>query len=112
MNTCYDGIGYLAVTVPAGTCGAGQVCMMNTAGQADACSSGGRFMGVCDEVRKGLAAVQVGGFAKVKYSGSAPALGFAKLAADGAGGVCVSSSGQEHLVVALDEANLYITIKL
>ena len=112
MNNCFEGIGHLAVTIPAGTCGAGQVCMMGTDGKVNACTNGGRFMGLCAEVRKGLAAVQVGGFAKVTYSGSAPSLGFAKLAADGNGGVVVNSNGQEHLVVALDEANKYITIKL
>ena len=112
MNTCYDGIGYLAVTVPAGTCAAGQVCKLSTAGQADACSAGERFMGVCDEVRKGLAAVQVGGFAQVGYTGSAPALGFANLAADGSGGVCVTEGAESYLVMALDEANGTVTIKL
>ena len=112
MNTCYEGIGYLAVTVPAGNCAAGQVCMIDAAGKANACANDGRFMGLCDEVRKGLAAVQVGGFAKVAYSGTTPSLGFAKLASDGNGGVAVNSNVQEYLVMALDEANKHITIKL
>jgi hypothetical protein len=63
-------------------------------------------------IGKGLAAVQVGGFAKVAYSGTTPSLGFAKLASDGNGGVAVNSNGQEYLVMALDEANKHITIKL
>ncbi len=112
MKISYDGIGYLAVTVPAGTCGAGKACVMNAAGQADACTSGGRFMGVCDEVKNGLAAVQVNGFAKLPYSGTVPTMGFAKLAADGKGGVSVNSDGQEYLVVAVDEVGLNITVKL
>ena len=112
MNISYDGIGYLAVTVPAGTCGAGQVCKLGSAGQADACVNGEQFAGVCDEVKKGMAAVQVSGFAKVKYTGSAPTPGFAKLAADGNGGVCVNSNAQTYLVLCLDQAEGTITMKL
>ncbi len=112
MNICYDGIGYLAVTVPAGSCAAGKVCMLGADGEADLCTSGGRFMGLCEEVKQGLAAVQIGGFARVKYSGTAPSLGFTKLAADSNGGICTNEGGQEHLVVAVDTAATTVTIKL
>ncbi len=112
MNVCYDGIGYLAVTVPAGSCAADKVCMLSADGEADGCTSGGRFMGLCEEVKQGLAAVQVAGFAKVKYSGTAPALGFTKLAADGNGGISANSNGQEYLVMAVDTAALTVTMKL
>mgnify|MGYP006967252064 CR=1 FL=1 len=44
-----------------------------------------------------FAPVQVGGFAQVKYSGSAPAVGFVSLVADGKGGL-------------LDPSDLIITV--
>lgn len=112
MNNSYEGIGYLAVSVPAGTCEAGMVCKVNAQGQAELCTAGEKFAGVCDQVKKGMAAVQVEGFAEVPYSGSVPACGFQKLAADGNGGVAVSGNAQEYLVLNVDVTKGTITMKL
>ncbi len=42
------------------------------------------------------------GFVKTPYSGTAPALGYTALAADGNGGVKAASSGPLRLVLELD----------
>ena len=46
--------------------------------------------------------MQVKGFVKTPYSGTAPALGYTALAADGNGGVKAASSGPLRLVLELD----------
>ena len=50
----------------------------------------------------GYAGVQVKGFVKTPYSGTAPALGYTALAADGNGGVKAAPSGPLRLVLELD----------
>ena len=52
-----------------------------------------------------LCSVAVGGFVTLKCSGTAPAVGFAKLCADGAGGVKAGGE-KEYLVVAADGGNV------
>lgn len=53
----------------------------------------------------GYAGVQVRGFVKAPYSGTAPALGYTVLAADGSGGVKAASDGPLRLVLETDTAN-------
>ena len=58
-------------------------------------------------------AVQLGGLAEVKFSGTtAPVAGWATLTADGKGGVCTAQSGQTCLVAAVDETAGTCVIKL
>ena len=56
----------------------------------------------------GYASVQLIGAVTAVYSGSAPAVGYSKLASDGAG-VKASDSGREYLVLAVDEAASTVT---
>ncbi len=60
--------------------------------------------GVCMSYQDGVAAVQLAGFVELPYTGTAPTAGFAKLAADGKGGVSVSTetTAREHLVLTVD----------
>lgn len=60
------------------------------------------FCGVCTAVRNGHASVVLTGHAVATYSGTAPEIGYCKLAGDGKGGVKVSESGREYLVVDVD----------
>ena len=111
MNISYEGIGRLTVTMPADNCVAGDVCIITAAGAA-ACSLGGKFCGVVEAVENGMAAVQVEGFVKAKYAGTAPSVGYANLAATGNGGVSANANGDSYLVVAVDTANKQVVIKL
>ena len=112
MNISYEEIGALRVTFPAGGCEAGKVCKIDTSGSAAACVSGDKFCGVVESVSGSTAGVQIHGFAKVSYTGTAPSCGFANLAANGAGGVAVNSNGRSYLVVKVDTSALTAIIEL
>ena len=56
--------------------------------------------------------MQLGGFATIPYTGTAPALGLSALAADGSGGVKALESGNKYWVVASDETAKTVTILL
>ena len=59
--------------------------------------------------------VQLGGLASGKYSGTAPAVGYAELVADGSGGVSKpgeNQSGSSYLVLSVDSAANKAVIKL
>ncbi len=60
------------------------------------------FDGVCTHVDNGLASVQLKGYAKVTYTGTAPAYGYSKLTADGKGGVKADENGRYVLVTHID----------
>ena len=64
--------------------------------------SGAAFCGVCTAVRNKHASVVLKGHTIATYSGTAPTLGYCKLVCDGNGGVKVSDSGREYLVVEVD----------
>ena len=112
MNVSYEQIGHLSVTIPAGTCQAGQVCKVGTDGKAASCSAGDRFCGVAEVIRGDYAGVQIHGFAGVSYTGTAPTLGYVNLSANGSGGVKVDSSGVSYLVLEVDTAAKTVTIEL
>ena len=44
----------------------------------------------------------MGGYVELHYTGAAPTVGYAALAADGSGGVKVLEDGREYLVVSVD----------
>ena len=90
---------------------AGSVVKVSGNGQVSACSAGDKFAGVVLSCRGGFAAVQLEGYAEISYSGTAPAVGYQLLCADGSGGVKTAtigqseqafSKGREHLVAAVD----------
>ena len=81
------------------------------------CTAGNGFCGVVRAIaHDGKACtVQLGGLAEVKYSGTAPAVGYAELVADGTGGVSKpgdNQSGSAYLVLSVDSAAGKAVIKL
>lgn len=112
MNISYEGIGYLGVTFPAEKDVTGQVCAMGDDGRVTSCSTGDCFIGVMESYRDGRAAVQLHGFAKVRYTGSNLSLGFSMLSGDGGGGVKMNVDGREYLVVQVDTAAKTAVIEL
>lgn len=72
------------------------------------CADGENFCGFAVESSGGYASVQLSGAVTVKYTGSAPEVGFAKLVSDG-NGVKASDGGREYLIVAVDETAMTVT---
>ena len=112
MKVCFEDIGHMSATFllqsgqggePVKVCGNGTVC---------GCADGDIFCGVMENHRGGYAGVQLRGFVTLPYSGSAPALGYAALAADGNGGVKVASGGRNCLVVSVDSDVNCVTFEL
>lgn len=117
MNISFEGIGEWCATFG---CGAGVsegiTVKAGADGTAAKCSAQDGFCGVVRAVaRDGKAcSVQLGGLAKVGYSGeTAPSVGYGKLSADGAGGVSVDAGkGREYLVLSVDSTEKTAVIKL
>ncbi len=68
------------------------------------CLAGDVFCGVALSVRGGFAAVQLGGYVQVPYSGTAPAVGYQTLTGAGDGTVQAEESGRSILVTDVDPA--------
>ena len=102
MRISYEGIGHVSVTFPMEDCIIGEVCKFNDEGSIYTCSDGEAFVGIAESISAYAAAVQIHGFAKVKYTGEAPTPGYDKLCANGKGGVRVNEDGREYLVVEVD----------
>lgn len=81
---------------------------MSDSNTVAACAGGEAFIGFVTECGGGYAGVQLSGTVKATYSGSAPAIGFAKLAGNG-DKVTASESGREYLVVAVDTVAKTVT---
>ena len=90
----------------------GQVVKVSTAATVAPCENGDSFCGVAMCVKDDACAVQVAGFVTVPYSSTEPTPGYAKLSADGTGGVKSDESGREYLVVSVDTAAKSVTILL
>ncbi len=111
MNVSFEEIGQVYATFQAQNAAEGQVCKMSGNGKVTGCGQGEKFCGLVDSVRGDYAGVLVRGFVKVAYSGTAPAVGYAELVADGNGGI-MTGSGREHLVVSVDERTQTAIIEL
>lgn len=84
----------------------GAAVMLTDAYTVSMPASGNPFCGVCTEVRGDYATVVLGGYVKVKYTGTAPTVGYQKLSADGKGNVKAdTTNGREHLVLSVDSNN-------
>ena len=105
MKVELNGFGEKMVTFEAvqGTA-AGMPIMMSANGEVAPCAAGKLFCGIAGNVRGEFAAVQLSGYVKVPYSGTAPAVGYQAFSGDGAGKVKVDSAGRQLLVVDVDTA--------
>ncbi len=112
MSVSFEEIGYLAVTLPEGTCQEDQVCKVGADGTAQTCAAGDRFCGVVKGLRGGFAGVQIHGIATVPYTGTAPTCGYGSLCADGIGGVKTASAGTTYLVLQVDTTAKTVTFQL
>ena len=67
-----------------------------------ACAAGDKFAGYCISTDDSFAVVKTHGYIEVGYTGTAPAVGYANLAADVGGKVKKADTGREYLVVKVD----------
>ena len=113
MKNSYEGIGQWAATFACSNVAEGQVVKISGNGEVTACADGDKFCGVVISVgRDGKAcAVAMGGMVNVPYTGTATALGWTGLAADGNGGV-KAAEGREYMVVDVDENGQTVTFAL
>ena len=105
MKVSFEGIGESVVTFynsKTAAAGAGVPVKMSGNGEVCACADGDRFFAAALACDTDFAAVQTGGYVKLAYSGTAPAVGFAKLVSNGDGGVKLAETGGEFLVVDVD----------
>ncbi len=108
----FKGIGQWCATFMGAQLQEGSVVKVSKNGEAVACESGDGFIGAVICIDGEAATVQLGGFAEVTYTGTAPTLGYVGLAADGKGGVQASESGKTYWVVDKDETAQSIMILL
>lgn len=105
MNSNFTGFNTKEVTLAvSGNVTEGTPVKLSTNGDAAPCTPEEKFCGICSAVREGYASVIMTGYAVASYSGTTPAVGFNKLAANGNGGVAVNENGREYLVVGVDSA--------
>jgi len=110
MSVSFDGIGETVATFEAASgVKAGDPVKASAAGKVAKCAEGERFCGVSLYVSgDGHAAVRLRGHHTASYTGTAPGIGYARLAADGEGGVKVDAgtngvyTGAEYLVTEVD----------
>ena len=108
----FDGIGAEVVTMKNYNAVVGAPCCMLSNGTVYGAEDSDVIHGVCLWERDGLVGVQVRGFVTLPLSSAAPEVGYAKLAASGTGGVKVSSSGREYLIVAVDSTAKTVTFMM
>lgn len=116
MKVSFEGIGESVVTFyndGENTAVEGAPVAMSGNGTVSRSADGARFFGVALACEDGFAAVQTKGYVRLKYSGTAPAVGFGKLAADGTGGVKTDAgTGGEFLIVDVDAGDMTLGFML
>ena len=114
MSFSFEGIGGRAATFACSEVQNDTVVKITDNGKVGACAAGDAFCGQVISVDgDGTAcAVALGGMVTVSYSGTAPAVGFAGLSADGKGGVKADTAGRSHLVTAVNTAAKTVTFVL
>ena len=115
MDICFEGLGQMTATfqVDGGDVRPGMAVAITGNGAVGLDADGGVPCGVVlGGVRAGAAAVQIGGAVKMGYTGTAPEAGWQELACDGQGGVKTAAGGLKCLVLAVDEDEKTVVVKL
>ncbi len=123
MSISFQGMGEQLVSFEAGTVTAGYPVSMSDNGKVANAGNGDCFAGVAvHKSDDGFAAVQLKGFVTLAYSGTAPSLGWQRVAANGSGGIktvsssvsegVITESGRLCLVVDVDTTNTRVGLFL
>ena len=108
----FDGIGSMVITVKDDGLALGQPCKCSGGKAMTKAAAAEAFHGVCLWQREDIAGVQVDGFITLPYTGSAPAVGFGILAANGSGGVQTAASGMSRMIVDVDSVLKTVTFRI
>ena len=114
MSFSFEGIGQWAATFACGEVQEGTMVKVSDNAKVAACAAGDAFCGQVISVAKdGMAcAVALGGMVTASYTGTAPALGYTAVSADGKGGIKADTAGRSHLVTAVNTAAKTVTFVL
>ena len=113
MNVSFSGFNEKSTTfICAQDVVAGKVVKVTENGTVSICSNGDAFCGVVTDVRGDCATVQLTGYIRMPYSGTAPSLGYTALAADGNGAVKAGEDGRTYLVTDIDTTDSTIGFML
>ena len=103
MTTNFNGFNEKVLTFECDTkITAGTPVKLTANGKIAVAGAGDRFIGTCVYTRCGYAAVQVEGYVTLPYTSTAPTINFAKLVADGNGGVKADTNGSEVVAICVD----------
>lgn len=112
MKFSYEGIGALCATFAAdGDIEKNAPVKLTDNGTVAACADGDGFIGIASACRGGVATVQLKGFVRLPYTGSAPSLGFQSLTASAAG-VKTGTGTEKVLVTNVDTAKMTVEFML
>jgi len=111
MSVSFEGVGQVCATFLGSDVAEGSVVKLTGNGTVGPCGAGDPFCGAVLCRKDDACTVQVCGFVTVGYSGTAPAVGWTALCADGNGGV--KAGGDRQMPVAdVDTAAKTVTILL
>ena len=115
MKVSFDGIDSQVMTFhnsPAALAVPGDPVAMTAGGTVGLAAADAVFCGICVGGDETYSAVQVRGVITVPYTGTAPAVGYAKLASGGTGKVAAKTAGREYLVLVVDTTAKTVTFVL
>ncbi len=106
MNVSFSGFNEKSTTfIIAESVTVGSVVKIAENGTVAPCDNGDSFCGVATDVRSDCATVQLTGYIRLPYSGTAPSLGYTTLVADGNGTVTSGEGGKTYLVTDIDKTD-------
>jgi len=115
MNVSFEGIGSQVMTFlndPAALAVPGDPVCMSANAQVKQAPADSAFIGVCLSGDEEYTAVQLRGVVTCPYTGTAPKVGTASLAAAAEGKVTAKAGGREALVLSVDTAAQTVTFVL
>ena len=105
MKVSFEGVGEQVLSFnKASGVTKGALVKMSANSTVKACDAGDRFMGVCVASGDAFAEIKTAGYVELGYSGTAPAVGYATLAADAGKVKAVTPGGAQYLVIKVDAA--------
>ena len=105
MKVSFEGIGEQVLSfMKASGVEAGSLVKLSANATVANCAAGNNFAGVCIKADDSFADVKTAGYIELGYTGTAPAVGYAKLTAAGADKVKTADTGREYLVIKVDSS--------
>lgn len=104
MKVSFNGFNETVATFETATeIAQGKLVKMSANGKVAVCVADDAFIGVVIKGESDAASVQLGGYARLTYSGtSAPSVGYNKFSSDANGNLTVDTDGKEYLVIDVD----------